>query len=82
MNVTDIKVGYSYVMPHRRRRVHIRAIVDGRQVVYAFYGKRKQWWHYEVHSLYYIGLMIDSNQFDLRSCKKTPDNLFPKLKEE
>ena len=31
--------------------VHIVAIVDGSQVVYKYYGKHKQWWHYIVEPI-------------------------------
>lgn len=32
----------------RNYKIHIVAVVDGCMVVYKWYGKHKQWWHYEV----------------------------------
>ena len=32
----------------RAYKIHIVAIVDGNQIVFKWYGKHKQWWHYQV----------------------------------
>ena len=29
-------------------KIHIVAIVDDEMVVYKYYGRHKQWWHYEI----------------------------------
>ena len=29
-------------------KAHIKAIVDGNYVVYKWFGKHRQWWHYDV----------------------------------
>lgn len=33
--------------PSFRPKCHVRGFVDG-QVIFRWYGRRKQWWHYEV----------------------------------
>ncbi len=39
-------------------KIHIVAIVDECYVVYKWYGRRKQWWHYEVEDAYFLGLRM------------------------
>jgi len=68
-----LDVGYSYTLP-RHGRIHIRATVDDSQIVYAYYGKRRQWWHYSIQSLYYFQLCHDDST--LKGKKKTPSDYF------
>ena len=47
------EIGYSYFMANNRHRmkgtrIHIRAIIEGNNIVYRWYGAHKQWWHYEI----------------------------------
>ena len=47
----EFRVGETYHIYRgfrRKYKIHIVAIVDGGMVVYKFYGKHKQWWHYEI----------------------------------
>lgn len=52
----DFKVGdthqVSQITPNGRKfyKIHILAVVDQCQIVFKWYGKHKQWWHYEVKS--------------------------------
>ena len=39
---------YKSRISNRNYKIHIVAVVDEGMVVYKFYGKHKQWWHYEV----------------------------------
>jgi hypothetical protein len=39
-------------------RCHILAIVDEDYVVYKWYGKHKQWWHYEVERKDFLEMEI------------------------
>lgn len=32
------------------RKIHIVALIENDMVVYKYYGKHKQWWHYQVKS--------------------------------
>lgn len=41
--------------PGWRPLCHVRGVVDG-QVVFRWYGRRKQWWHYEVLPFADLGL--------------------------
>jgi len=34
--------------PGKPHKIHILTIVDEHQVVYKWYGRHKQWWHYEI----------------------------------
>jgi hypothetical protein len=31
-------------------KIHILEVIDGEMVVYKYFGKHKQWWHYGVES--------------------------------
>ena len=42
----------------RRYKCHIVAIVDDVMIVYKWYGKHKQWWHYEVEHKKIIEIYI------------------------
>ena len=79
-SLNSIKIGYSYKvnLPQiaRFRRLHIRAIIDGSHVVYAFYGKNKKWWHYGIESIFMLDILIENNRFDLDSQLKTPSKYF------
>lgn len=47
----DFKVGDTHnisIGPGELRKIHVLAVVDGNHVVYKWYGKHKQWWHYAV----------------------------------
>lgn len=39
--------------------IHIVAIVDLDQVVYKYYGRHKQWWHYEIEQVDLLQVRID-----------------------
>ncbi len=39
-------------------KCHVLAIVDEDQVVYKWYGRRKQYWHYEVDPAEYLQMII------------------------
>ena len=34
--------------PGEPYKIHVLEIVDGQYVVYKWYGRHKQWWHYNV----------------------------------
>jgi len=40
-------------------KCHVVAVVDECMVVYKWYGKRKQWWHYEVEDEEFLESMIN-----------------------
>lgn len=35
-------------LSNRAYKIHVVAVVDDNQIVFKWYGKHKQWWHYEV----------------------------------
>ena len=39
-------------------KCHAAGIVDEDVVVYRWYGKKKQWWHYEVEPAYLLRIML------------------------
>ncbi len=39
-------------------KCHIVAIVDEEYIVYKWYGRRKQWWHYEVEHEWLLNRII------------------------
>lgn len=40
-------------------KIHILAIVDESYVVYKWYGRHKQWWHYQVEHQEWLQAKID-----------------------
>lgn len=46
----EFKAGQAYKcrINNKNYKIHIVAVVDINMVVYKFYGKHKQWWHYEI----------------------------------
>jgi len=57
----NIKVGKRYREFYGKghpmnKLIHIRAIVDKDQIVFCWYGKHKQWWHYQVESIFFFEL--------------------------
>lgn len=62
--VNKIKVGETYhiLIPSKTAKlykIHILAIIDNCQIVYKWYGKHKQWWHYEVEAIWWLQTKID-----------------------
>ena len=53
-DVINFKVGETFriFIGVNDYKIHICAIVDEEMVLYKYYGKHKQWWHYEVESRY------------------------------
>ena len=45
--------------PTREYKAHVVGIVDDDYVVYKWYGKYKQWWHYDVKHIEDILIMIN-----------------------
>tara|TARA_R110001592_G_scaffold361526_1_gene672383 strand:- start:1179 stop:1379 length:201 start_codon:yes stop_codon:yes gene_type:complete len=46
----EFKEGQTYKsrISNKNYKIHIVAVVDDCMVVYKFYGKHKQWWHYAI----------------------------------
>lgn len=42
-------------------KIHILAVVEG-MIVYKWYGKHKQWWHYQIESPYLFLLLKEKGQ--------------------
>ena len=55
----DFKIGQNYKLRIGQHvyKIHIVAIIDETQIVYKYYGKHKQWWHYEIQ----YDMMLDSS---------------------
>lgn len=43
------------------RRIHIRKIVDGDVVVYAYWRKYKHYWDYAIYYKYFLKLLFDDD---------------------
>lgn len=41
------------------RKIHIVELIENDMIVYKYYGKHKQWWHYVVKSRKQIEFMIE-----------------------
>lgn len=40
-------------------KIHICAIIDEIMIVYKYYGRHKQWWHYRIEDKEMLELMIN-----------------------
>lgn len=52
-----VKVGdvfYEFKGPGKPYKCHIVAIVEKYQAVYRWYGRHKQWWHYQVTHVQWV----------------------------
>lgn len=63
-----LKVGSTFKIylagsPRPLYKCHVLAIVDEDMIVYKWYGKHKQWWHYNVESLGVIQNRISLTEF-------------------
>lgn len=56
----DFKIGDTYKAKlwGRKYKIHICAVVDERQICFKWYGKHKQWWHYQVEDMDYLTYLI------------------------
>lgn len=58
----EFKVGdthHKFIGPGNPYKIHVVAIVDEVHVVYKWYGKHKQWWHYEVEHKDLLEIQIE-----------------------
>jgi hypothetical protein len=62
--VTDFKPGQTFRVAFHiqaRYKIHIVAIVEN-MVVFKYYGKHKQRWHYEIKTPFSVQLLINSEK--------------------
>ncbi len=63
MNKTiNFKNGQTYRIskrPGETVKIHILEIVEERYIVYRWYGKYKQWWHYEIEKDIFLEQYIE-----------------------
>lgn len=55
-------------------KIHIVAIVDEVQIVYKYYGRTKQWWHYGIDHKDILEARIEIANRWFKSFKKNPKN--------
>lgn len=51
--IFDLNVGETFY--YRNYKYHVVSIINEKpypQIVYKYYGKYKQWWHYEIESIF------------------------------
>lgn len=58
------KEGNTFYLPKpNKTKCHVVTVVDNNMVVYKWFGKHKQWWHYGVESASYLksmhGIVLD-----------------------
>lgn len=59
------EIGQTYYMnkgPGKPYKVHIVGIVDDHYIVYKWYGRHKQWWHYEVDKDTVFQILVERYQ--------------------
>ncbi len=66
-----IKKGVCYYQKNDTRKYHVVIVLEEeKQVVVKFFGKHKQWWHYEIKSFYEMNLWFDGGLMSLKRIKK------------
>ena len=74
--MTDLKVGdtFHHTQPSfegtKEYKCHILAVVDNEYIVYKWYGKHKQYWHYQVEHKMLVEGMIKRHKKWLDEKKK------------
>jgi hypothetical protein len=58
---------YVFIGVGKPYKIHIVAVVDEDMVVYKYYGRHKQRWHYAVRHREYLAFNIDLTE---KRCKK------------
>lgn len=60
--IKDLKEGDTFV-DHDGYRCHVLVNLEKEQrIVFKYYGKNKQWWHYFVESYYWFELRLRTNE--------------------
>lgn len=68
--VTKFVIGQPFYMdkgPGKLYKCHVVTVVDTVMVVYKWYGRRKQWWHYQIDSAYMLAWRV---RFDAEKQEK------------
>jgi hypothetical protein len=68
----EIKVGMKF-KEKQGYKCHILAIIEdtenpglfSKQIVYKYYGKRKQWWHYDIVGFYSFNMRLESGLYEI-----------------
>ena len=66
----NIKIGGTHrALMHSPKpyKIHILAIVDDHMVVFKYYGRHEQWWHYEILSRHVV-----ENKIKWADCRTPP----------
>ena len=61
--MSDVKIGDTFKIlagTPKPYKAHVVAIVDEDMVVYKWYGRHKQWWHYKVEHIDIIQYKINN----------------------
>ncbi len=48
--------------PGKPYKIYVLAIIDGDMVVYKWYGRHKQWWHYEIEDAEFLEWKVEFAQ--------------------
>ena len=71
----QFKVGetyQTYQVPSGFYKIHILAIVDECHVVYKWYDRHRQWWHYEVDHVHDLTWKIEFAEGQKDKLRETP----------
>jgi hypothetical protein len=65
-NINNLKKGICFYKKNQDLKYHIVDIIKDKStelVIYKWYGKHKQWWHYEISELWEINLSFEYSTF-------------------
>ena len=54
----------------KRYKCYVLAVVDENYIVYKWYGKHKQWWHYECEDVFLFDMGLDSGRYIIAKSKQ------------
>ena len=69
MHGLTLDIGDCFYEKTYNYKYHIVAILDEepeKMIVYKYYGDHKQWWHYEIKSLYSMNLWFESGLYFIK----------------
>jgi len=59
MNFEAGQTYHAAIGPGLPYKIHICAVIDNEMVVYRYYGRHKQWWHYVVEHHEMVAIKIE-----------------------
>jgi len=77
-NIYNIKPGNCFYDNQWNYKYHIVILLldeQNPQIIYKYFGRHKQWWHYKIESLYLFNRMLESNLYSRKRFKEIKNEM-------